>query len=257
MGCAAEFWQRHFEADDGRFKAAFNRFVALDDFEAQLEQHLRELLRRRLPPQRVRVTPHPVDHIEWWSGSPYRGLQAFDVAHAAVFFGRERAEREITEALVRRSAEDFGFMLVVGASGSGKSSLVRAGLLPDLMAPGVVQGVTVWRHAIVHPAELAPDPFAGLAAALLRAEALPELAVIGYREAELADQLRAADLRSRSPCALHSIMLQPVPGRQRDRVKGAWYSCLIRWRCYSRPAPFPMRLALRSMRCSLGLREAV
>jgi hypothetical protein len=184
------FWQRHFEADDGRFKAAFNRFVALDEFEAQLEQHLRELLRRRLPPQPVRVAPRPGDRIEWWSGSPYRGLQAFDLAHAAVFFGRDRAEREITEALVHRSAEAASFMLVLGASGSGKSSLVRAGLLPDLMVPGVVQGVTVWRHTIVHPAELAPDPFAGLAAALLRAEALPELAVIGYREAELADQLR-------------------------------------------------------------------
>jgi hypothetical protein len=44
------FWQRHFEGPDGRFKAAFNRFTDLDEFESQLEQHLRELLRRRLPP---------------------------------------------------------------------------------------------------------------------------------------------------------------------------------------------------------------
>ena len=213
MGGAAELLAAAFRGRRRPLQAAFNRFVALDEFEGQLEQHLRELLRRRLPPQPVRITPRPGDRIEWWSGSPYRGLQAFDLAHAAVFFGRERAEREITEALVRRSADEFGFMLVLGASGSGKSSLVRAGLLPDLMAPGVVQGVTVWRHAIVHPAELAPDPFAGLATALLRDEALPELAAIGYREADLADQLRAGGVSGHgtlAPCA------RSCRGRGRD-----------------------------------------
>ena len=186
------FWQRHFEEPDGRFKAAFNRFVAIDEFEAQLEAHLRELLRRRLPARSLRVArAEPGAKIEWWSGSPYRGLQAFDIEHAAVFFGRERAEREITENLVRRAGEGSGFMLVLGASGSGKSSVVRAGVLPDLMAPGVVGEVSTWRHAIVQTAELAPDPFAGLAAALLRPMALPELGAIGYEQAEIAAQLAA------------------------------------------------------------------
>src|SRR5712671_2376494 len=94
------FWQRHFEGPDGGFKAAFNHFVSLDEFETQLEAHLRELLRRRLPPQPLRIAgakDRTKDRIregakiDWWSGSPYRGLQAFDVEHAAVFFGRERA----------------------------------------------------------------------------------------------------------------------------------------------------------------------
>ena len=44
------FWERHFEGPDG-FKAAFNRFTDLDEFETQLEAHLRELLKRRLPPR--------------------------------------------------------------------------------------------------------------------------------------------------------------------------------------------------------------
>ena len=185
------FWQSHFEDAGGQFKAAFNRFTTLEEFEAQLEQHLRELLRRRLPELLRRTTPAGEGaRIEWWAGSPYRGLQAFDREHAAVFFGRERAEREITEALVKRAAENKAFMLVLGASGSGKSSLVRAGLVPDLMAPGVVPSVdggqTTWRHVIVHPADLAPAPLEGLAAALLRPDALPELAAIGYGQAELA-----------------------------------------------------------------------
>ena len=52
-------------------------------------------------------------------------------------------------------------MLVLGPSGSGKSSLVRAGLLPDLMAPGVVGGVTTWRHVAIQPMDLGADPAAG------------------------------------------------------------------------------------------------
>jgi tetratricopeptide (TPR) repeat protein len=184
------FWQRHFETPDGRFKAAFNRFQSLDEFEAQLEAHLRELLRRRLPAQGARVA-HGTGQakIDWWSGSPYAGLKAFDVEQAAVFFGRERAEREITENLVRHAAEGAGLMLVLGASGSGKSSVVRAGVLPDLMASGVVAEVSTWRYAIMQPAELASDPFAGLAAALMRPQALPELGAMGYQVTDIAAQL--------------------------------------------------------------------
>ena len=59
--------------------------------------------------------------------SPYKGLQYFDVADAALFFGREA----LTARLVGRLRQ-ASFLAVVGASGSGKSSLVRAGLLPAL-----------------------------------------------------------------------------------------------------------------------------
>ena len=92
---------------------------------------------------------------------------------------------------MRHAGDGAAFMLVLGASGSGKSSLVRAGLLPDLVAPGVVAGVSTWRHVIIDPAQLAPDLFAGLAAALMRERALPELAALGYQETEVAAQLRA------------------------------------------------------------------
>ena len=181
------FWLRYFQNPDGSFKFAFNRFESLDQFEAQLEQHLRELLRRDLPkiPQR-----QPGDRIDWWQGSPYRGLQSFDIEQAAVFFGRAGAERAVSEALVNRAADNAAFMLLLGASGAGKSSLVRAGILPDLMAPGIVSGVTTWRHAVIQPSELMPDPFMGLAESLLGEKVLPELGVIGYRRDDIAAQLR-------------------------------------------------------------------
>ncbi|GAA2683496.1 MULTISPECIES: AAA family ATPase [Actinosynnema] len=61
--------------------------------------------------------------------APYRGLEAFQAEDADRFFGRE----QLTDLLVRRVTEGpGGLVVVVGASGSGKSSLLRAGLLPRL-----------------------------------------------------------------------------------------------------------------------------
>jgi WD40 repeat protein/DNA-binding SARP family transcriptional activator/class 3 adenylate cyclase len=76
---------------------------------------------------------------------PYKGLARFEAADAANFFGRERLVAE----LVARLAES-SLLAVVGPSGSGKSSLVRAGLLPALAA-GVLPAGAPWRSAIVSP----------------------------------------------------------------------------------------------------------
>jgi hypothetical protein len=184
------FWTRYFEDEKGGFKLAFNPFADLDAFEALLESHLREVIRRRLPARPARA-PSTERRIDWWSGSPYLGLQAFDLAHSAVFFGRERAVRDIAEALARRAAAGQGFVVVLGASGVGKSSLARAGVAADLTAPGVVAGVASWRLCVVEAADLAADPFAGLAAALLRLGALPEFVSLGYSADEVATLMRA------------------------------------------------------------------
>jgi DNA-binding SARP family transcriptional activator len=61
--------------------------------------------------------------------SPYKGLEFFDVEDAGLFFGRERLAARIVERLI-----DTGFLAVVGASGSGKSSIVRAGVVPSIRA---------------------------------------------------------------------------------------------------------------------------
>jgi WD40 repeat protein len=71
---------------------------------------------------------------------PYRGLQAFDEEHAEFFFGREADTEWLLEAL-RHSR----FLAVVGPSGSGKSSLVRAGLIPALRRGEFRgKGASVW-----------------------------------------------------------------------------------------------------------------
>jgi DNA-binding SARP family transcriptional activator/class 3 adenylate cyclase/WD40 repeat protein/energy-coupling factor transporter ATP-binding protein EcfA2 len=79
------------------------------------------------------------------AGCPYKGLARFEEADAANFFGRERLVAE----LVARVAES-PLLAVVGPSGSGKSSLIRAGLLPALTA-GVLPGGVRWRSAVFCP----------------------------------------------------------------------------------------------------------
>lgn len=88
---------------------------------------------------------------------PYKGLAAFGAGDAAGFFGRER----LVATLVARLAVDH-FVGVVGASGSGKSSVVCAGLLPAL-ADGAVPGSEEWPVVVCTPGA---DPEGALARAL-------------------------------------------------------------------------------------------
>jgi WD40 repeat protein/DNA-binding SARP family transcriptional activator len=78
---------------------------------------------------------------------PFKGLAAFESADAGYFFGRERLVAELVARLV--GAPLVG---VVGPSGSGKSSLVRAGLLPALAA-GILPGSDTWPQVLLRPGE--------------------------------------------------------------------------------------------------------
>ena len=72
---------------------------------------------------------------------------------------------------------DRPFVIVVGPSGSGKSSLVQAGVLPLLTQPGTIDGIGLWRRAVTRPGAggSGGDCFDALAAALLQPTALPAL----------------------------------------------------------------------------------
>ncbi|HEX8156802.1 MAG TPA: hypothetical protein VF526_05390, partial [Solirubrobacteraceae bacterium] len=78
---------------------------------------------------------------------PFKGLASFDVADAPYFFGREKLIAELVARLV--GAQLLG---IVGPSGSGKSSVTRAGLLPAL-ASGVLPGSDAWRRVLIRPGE--------------------------------------------------------------------------------------------------------
>jgi formylglycine-generating enzyme required for sulfatase activity len=68
------------------------------------------------------------------SRSPYPGLLAFDAELAPVFFGQDKAIEKLGERLTSLAQRAPAALLVLGASGTGKSSLVRAGVLPRLAA---------------------------------------------------------------------------------------------------------------------------
>src|SRR3990172_8056918 len=89
-------------------------------------------------PQSYAALREAIEHggepaIKWTSGSPFRGLAAFDFEHAPVFFGRTRAIEGVLAALRQQADAGRSFVLVLGMSGSGKSSLLRAGVLPRLI----------------------------------------------------------------------------------------------------------------------------
>ncbi len=91
--------------------------------------------------------------------NPYRGLEAFEQADAADFFGRENAVAEMVGVL-----ETEPLLVVVGPSGIGKSSVVKAGLVPALRR-GAVTGSESWLVTETTPGRA---PFDQLAAALER-----------------------------------------------------------------------------------------
>ena len=162
------FWEEWFRNKSGQFRAAFHNFVTTDEFETHVESLLQHWLDAKgLLGRQVRW------RIEE-RGSPFRSLEPFDAAHADVFFGRTSEIERAREALFESAGRGAPFLLIVGASGTGKSSLARAGLLPRLTASGAVEGVDAWRMADMKVGLGQEDPLRGLAVALL--DAFPELA---------------------------------------------------------------------------------
>jgi len=106
------------------------------------------------------VPPGPRPGVPIVTGEcPYRGLQIFDVAYAELFFGREKLTLDLVEMLRDQITSPGPRLLaVVGPSGSGKSSVVRAGLTP-VLERGALEGSAMWHRLIFKPGQ---DPFENL-----------------------------------------------------------------------------------------------
>jgi S1-C subfamily serine protease len=100
--------------------------------------------------------------------NPFPGLRPFETDEAHLYFGRDGQSDEIIRRLARTR-----FVGVVGTSGSGKSSLVRAGLLPALHGGFMTTAGSSWRIAVFRPGN---NPIRNLATALIRPD------VFGSRE---------------------------------------------------------------------------
>jgi hypothetical protein len=90
--------------------------------------------------------------------SPYKGLQSFDEADKALFYGRDRAIRDL-----QARCDAVRLLVVSGASGTGKSSLVKAGLLPLLRAAG--HHILPVMRPGAHPLAALDEALAGVGAA--------------------------------------------------------------------------------------------
>ena len=112
--------------------------------------------------------------------NPYKGLRAFNETDAEDFFGRETLVQQFL-ARLSEGGELTRFLAVIGPSGSGKSSVVKAGLVPVLRRGGLL-GAENWFYVDMLPG---PHPFEELEAALLRVAINPPPSLL--------DQLKSGD----------------------------------------------------------------
>ncbi len=187
----ADFCQRVFFDSQGAAIVAHNTFTDSFEFERRLSEHVHRWLKKQIHSTNLGGLA-PL----WQGKSPFRGLQAFEAEHQAIFFGRSQALSE----LVRRLRETelaapngaaVRLLLVQGMSGTGKSSLFNAGLLP-LLGLRPIEHIAAWSVLSLRPSESDPsmrelDPLGVLAARLC--ECLPGIARFGTPVAKLAELL--------------------------------------------------------------------
>jgi hypothetical protein len=196
---------------------------------------------------------------------PYLGLRPFDEPDAPLYFGREV---QVDAALAQ--LEDHAFLAVVGSSGSGKSSLVKAGLLP-----AVRQGFLLSRKDwIVLKMRPGHEPYLNLAREL--AGVLPA----GGREKAIVPQLRASErglvaaINERAPSSAVLVVVDQFEelfafrhasesrGEMAERDEAAAFVRMLLWSCsVSRPV-VRVVLTMRSdfigdCEVFLGLPEAI
>jgi len=150
--------------------------------------------------------------------NPFPGLRSFESDEEHLFFGRESD----TDALLARLRASR-FLAVIGTSGSGKSSLVRSGLIPALEGGFMAGAGSSWRIAVLRPGE---DPLAALA------EALSPPHVLGHA-GDLADTSRVlidATLRRGTRGLVNAVKQAGLPGDHNLLVLVDQFEELFRFR---------------------------
>ncbi|MFC4117195.1 cytochrome D1 domain-containing protein [Nonomuraea zeae] len=208
----------------------------------QMHERLRVIC-GRLPPAPGSGSAGAGAYPEWAGRCPYQGLLPFGVEQAGVFYGRGQATIRLLMMVAAR-LDDPGLMVVTGASGAGKSSLLQAGLLPALTG-GFMAGVPSarqWPHLLLTPTlqplrelatQLAVRSGADPDAVLRDLRADPARAAGRARAVLLADAARRAEHQVeavRGPRRLVVVVDQleelfaeagggPAPGRGDDRER--------------------------------------
>lgn len=190
-----QFISEFFYHEDGSYKGAITRYEVVSQFEARLEKPLRSLIERRLAQEREQAGGS--DEVVSYTGNPYLGFARFGFQDARIFFGRSQAIEDVLTVMRRQAQAGKALTLVHGVSGSGKSSLIRAGVIPMLASECcVVEGVPCWVRATMTIGETGDGLFLALARSLFSDEALPGLKSSGMDAEEFARLLEENPARA-------------------------------------------------------------
>jgi energy-coupling factor transporter ATP-binding protein EcfA2 len=155
--------EKFYDPETKTVYGAYHQFEAPTTFEQKLTEHLRRLVIHKIGHEAVQIE---------WEGNPYVGLRSFRYDENAIFYGRRHTINAIEEKVARRLPDKTPCLFVLGESGSGKSSLVRAGLLPDLIEFGWVEN-TKWKWFDLMPSQFRGNIYNGILSKL--GEAFPVL----------------------------------------------------------------------------------
>lgn len=212
-----QFVNEWFLDADARHPKAFRPFQDAGEFVETLQSDLADTIGRIVSLRELELRESENGPVCWWKqGSPFLGLAPFGFQHAPLYLIQTRAACDVLHLLRKQAAEGRAFVLVVGGAGCGKSSFVSAGVLPILTEPGVIEGVGLWRRAEFSPCDAPDDMVEGLAATLLHADVLPELAADGLTTAKLSQLLGknppAAGRLMQAALARGTAELRPASG---------------------------------------------
>lgn len=120
------FIEEKFQDRETGTNYAYWQFDKQHNFEERLRVHLTRLIRDQIGGD---------INIREWPGNPYVGLKSYDMKESSIFCGRKSLVYDIVEKLLSETGRaDKPTLFVLGESGSGKSSLIKAGILPQLMS---------------------------------------------------------------------------------------------------------------------------
>jgi len=112
-----QFIRERFHDAEGRSLRAYHTYREPVSFAQRLHAHLRQAVDELLGLDQPAAT---------WTEAPYRSLEVFDIRHAPIFCGRDEETCDLLQRLRDQERAGCAFACIVGASGSGKSSLARA-----------------------------------------------------------------------------------------------------------------------------------
>ena len=150
---AKQFISERFYDKGTNTERAHFQFDKTITFENQLTTHLRELINRKVGENDIKAE---------WKGNPYVGLRSFKYEESPIFFGRNRVVNDIMYRLTQAHLDGSSpTLFVLGKSGCGKSSLVRAGLFPDICDYGLIPN-SYWKRYDIHPGKFGGSFYNGL-----------------------------------------------------------------------------------------------